>query len=186
MTENTKKLIDILKNGDYLCLTPRQQEEIVKNVDMDFVENHKDKLDFEYVFKHKKLSIDQLERYFGLIKSRLDLSYVATMQELTEDFMSKHKGDLPWTLMSNSQNMSLDFIKKHQTYVDFSYLPFYQEDIPADFLADKEVNWKKMSSDFPLSEEFIMTYFRYLDKELVKLNKKIRITPKIQLLLKLN
>jgi hypothetical protein len=185
MDKNIEKLKKKLLSGEFL--TPFEMEEVVENSDKEFAMSIKNKIIIGMIFKHHKLNESEIRELVSKREiSYSDLDALALMQKLSEDFMEDYKDRLSWTILSINQEMSINFINKFVDYLDFTYLPFYQKDIPVGMLENRQVGWEKMSRDFPLSEDFIMTYLKFLDKNLLKKNKNIELTSKIELLLKLS
>ena len=49
----------------------------------------------------------------------------------------------------------------------------------------EKVSWKNISKYYPLKEAFILEYYEYLDKDLLKKNKALEMTESVELLFKL-
>jgi hypothetical protein len=186
MKDKIKLLLKRLEKENDFQLTSSENEEVVKESSLETIDKYKDHLMMADVFKHKTLTEDKIREYMPYINGNHDLVPLILMQKLSEKFMHDYKDVLPWSMLCVHQEMSLEFINKHKNYIDFSFLPFYQKNISKEMVTDRDVKWRLLSKNFPLSEDFVLAYFELLDKDLLKQNKKIKITPKIQLLLKLN
>jgi hypothetical protein len=58
-----------------------------------------------------------MEKY----KDGLNWYWISQSQELSEDFIEKHSGELDWSAISSYQKLSGSFIEKH---FDELYFPF--------------------------------------------------------------
>jgi hypothetical protein len=187
MKNKIELLLKKLENDDDFRLTSSENEEVVRTLPLKTIRKYKDRIMVSDVFKYKRLNEKEIEEFMGWTNGWHDLTVLATMQKLSEKFMKEHRENLPWTIVSVHQKMSNKFIKENSRYIDFSLLPFYQEEsVDKEMLKNKKVQWKLLSRNFPLSEDFVINYFEFLDKDSIKANKKIKITPKIKLLLELN
>lgn len=49
---------------------------------------------------------------------KIELSYLAEYQYLSESFIKKYKDKLNWYLISKYQKLSEDFIERNNSYID--------------------------------------------------------------------
>jgi hypothetical protein len=181
-------LIDKIKRGN--ILTPSEYKRLFleesEYIDDDFIREYGDFLDWIIVFSDYKFSEEFLSENMHRAKTHMHKMNISVNQTLSESFMEKYADSLIWMFLSVHQKMSTDFIKKNVRYIDFAYLPYYQ-DISLSLLKDlmkiRMVNWESLSSNFPLKEEFILEYFEYLDKDLLKKNNGIELTDSVKVLL---
>jgi hypothetical protein len=183
-------LIERVKSGQ--ILTPKEYELLFINhldeIDDGFLNLYADKLDWTMVFKHFDFDDELLRRYMYKATTNLHRISISMYQKLSEDFMDEYKDELIWIFVSINQTMSEKFIREHQKYIDFSYLPYYQDislSLIKDLMKTEKVSWKNISEYYPLKEAFILEYYEYLDKDLLKKNRALEMTESVELLFKL-
>lgn len=163
--------------------------EFSSEINNDFINKYADVLHWGTVFKYYKLDEDMLRKYSYQIKDNVGRFNVAAYQELPEWFMHEFRDELMWTFLSIQQKMSRSFMKEHKDYLDFAYLPYYQ-DVGIELLESEHierfVKWDVLSAHYPLTEKFILEFYKYLNIELIKNNKLIILTDAIDVLMRLN
>ena len=89
----------------------------------DFIEEHKDEIDWKSVSKYQKLSENFIERYENLLNWR-DIS---SCQKLSESFIEKYSDKVDWSLISVYQRLSNSFIKKYKKKLYYNDICKYQK-----------------------------------------------------------
>ncbi len=107
----------------------------------EFMDKHKDKVDWTFVSCLQKLSEPFIEKY----KNFVDWSSISKFQKLSEGFIEKHKDKVNWMFVSCFQKLSEPFIKKYAHKVD----------------------WNKISKFQKLSNSFIKKHYHLLNKDLI-------------------
>ena len=79
----------------------------------------------------------------------VDWSYISQSQQLSEDFIREFKDKVNWNTISFYQKLSEDFIREFKDKVDWYYISSYQK-LSEDFIRDNKdkVNWLYKSSKF--------------------------------------
>ena len=65
--------------------------------------------------------------YFGGNFNEINWINISYYQELSEDFIEKHKDRVNWNYISYCQKLSEDFIEKHMDRVDWDYISSRQK-----------------------------------------------------------
>lgn len=107
------------------------------NIDIDFVRDNKDKIDWDDIALKNILTEDIIREF----QENFDWFAISDTQKLPEDLIAKHISQVDWYSISRKQVLSESFIDKYKDYV----------------------NWHEISSNQSLSEEFIERYADKLD-----------------------
>ena len=159
------------------------------NIDDDFLLQYADRILWSAVFRYYPLSEEMLYYTADRIVDNIHRLAISMYQKLSEGFMEQHSLKLLWPFLSVNQKMSEDFIIRNADKIDFAYLPYNQKisitALEKTMKADN-VNWRALSRSYPLTNEFILEFFKYLDTDLLRFNKALNPSDDVKLLLELN
>lgn len=124
----------------------------VKNVDLEYLRTNKDNLYWGLILELNELKEEWIDEFILDIKSQYD------------------PDDKPydlWCTLTSTQNLSLEWIKKHTDIIDFSVLikKKLSKEILCEFL-DK-FNWNDICEYQILDEDFIIKYANFVNWNLI-------------------
>ena len=126
-------------------------------LDIDFIEEFKDKLNWHKILSYQKLPeeyiekilIDKYEEYYHLLK-------ICVRQCMYKDL---------WYYVSVYQELSIDFLRKHCDKIDFVQISLHQE-LDEDFIHDFRfhLNWRHIIQKQDISERFELEHKFWIKK----------------------
>lgn len=95
-----------------------------------------------------EISFRFMKEHFKEDFEKIDWTSISSFKFLSEDFMREFKDKLNWNVMITSQKLSEDFIREHISYIK---------------------NWKALTNVYynTLSVQFIVDYYKFLDKHII-------------------
>ena len=147
----------IEKHKDFLdwgCLCSYQK------LSEDFIEKHLDYINWEKICVYQKLSEDFIERNFV----NVHWDYICAYQKLSEEFIQANAENIDWSIISKTQVLSESFIDKFSKEVNWLYISEYQK-LSEEFIEkhSSEVYWDYISECQKLSENFIEKHSSEVD-----------------------
>jgi hypothetical protein len=121
--------------------------------------------------REKQFPIDFLEQYSHTF-DRFQWQQVSKYQNLSENFIEKHKHKLYWEIVSKYQHLSQEFIEKYRDVVFWSSISVHKK-LSQEFIEKHHdlVDWYRVSQYQNLSWDFIVKHLDQLDKNALLKNK---------------
>jgi hypothetical protein len=88
----------------------------------DFIERNEDRVNWYWISQFQTLSEEFIERY----KNRVDWHWISRHQTLSEEFIERNKYLVEWVWISRYQSLSEEFIEKNKNLVDWCWISIYQ------------------------------------------------------------
>jgi hypothetical protein len=88
-----------------------------KPLDITFVRNFKDKLNWYAISLIKELNEDFIREF----KDYVDWYYISLHQKLSENFIREFQDKVNWFFISSNQKLSQDFIREFKDKIDWFY-----------------------------------------------------------------
>jgi hypothetical protein len=119
------------------------------------VKKFKDKVDWEWISIHQKLS----ENFIREFKDKVYWGRISAYQKLSENFIREFKDKVDWVWISEYQKLSEDFIREFKNKVYWGNISKYQK-LSEKFIREfkDKVYWKCISKYQKLSEGFIREF----------------------------
>jgi hypothetical protein len=137
------------------------------------VKKLKDKVDWEWISIHQKLS----EGFIREFKNKVNWWDISKFQKHSENFIREFKDKVYWGRISAYQKLSENFIREFKYKVDWGWISKYQK-LSEGFIREFEdkVNWSNISMYQKLSEGFIREFKNKVDWEWISAHQKLSIS----------
>ncbi len=122
-----------------------------------------EKIGWFIVSKQVIISEKNITKYF----QNFDFAIISESQNLSENFIRKFKNyGLDWSAISSNQNLSEEFIDEMNKYVDWKNITKYQQKNLSWKFIEKykhHMDWFIISSQYKLTEKKIEKYYDFID-----------------------
>ena len=98
----------------------------------DFIEEHADKVNWDYISIYQNLSENFIEKH----QDKVNWLYITIHQKLSENFIEKHQDKVNWFGITMLQNLSEDFIERNYDKLKISIICNFQN-LSKEFLERK-------------------------------------------------
>jgi len=144
----------------------------------EFIKQNYDKINHRYLFQRQKLSEAFIEELSEKLKTD-DWRIISYTQKLSENFIRKHKDRVDWDSISSSQKLSMNFIREFQDKVDWSSISWTQN-LNMKFIREFQdrINYKRINQQ-KLSKNFILKNIEKLDLYLIS-KRQEHLTPALR------
>lgn len=135
-----------------------------KKIPFEFIQKHIEDFDINDILHYQQCPMEFLENY---VDNYHYMTFISNDQQLSEEFILKHKDDLIWSLLSGQQwlyEYDKKFLKKINKYIDWE-IATQNCIINVNKLLkiNKKLDWRHITEEYDLNMNFIEKNIKYMN-----------------------